>query len=100
MRTSRGFRQPLLSGMSSATSVRKTYSTAAITTELGALKLPGCCGEVPVKSRTALRAARSTRRADLDDGAAVGLVAVRAVARDAATIRRTDSSALSCTCRM
>ncbi len=60
IRTSTGLRQPLLSGMSSATRVRKTYRTAAITTELGALALPGCWGEVPAKSSTAPRAARST----------------------------------------
>src|SRR5690349_23618620 len=39
MRTSSGFRQPALSGMSSPTSVRKTYRTAAIETAEGALKL-------------------------------------------------------------
>ena len=33
---------------------------AAVTTELGALVLPGCCSEVPVKSITALRRSRST----------------------------------------
>ena len=39
MMTSSGFRQPALSGMSSATRVRKTYSTAAMQTAVGALKL-------------------------------------------------------------
>ncbi len=34
-----------------------------MTTERGALKLPFCWDEVPVKSRTAERAARSTRTA-------------------------------------
>jgi hypothetical protein len=37
--TSSGFRQPAFSGMSSSTSVRNRYSTAAIVTAFGALKL-------------------------------------------------------------
>ena len=41
MTTSSGFRQPALSGMSSSTSVRNTYSTAAMLTAAGALKLLG-----------------------------------------------------------
>ena len=45
--------------MSAPTSVRKTYRTADIVTAAGALKLSGSCGEVPVKSITALRACRS-----------------------------------------
>ncbi|CAM5543112.1 hypothetical protein SHIRM173S_05432 [Streptomyces hirsutus] len=57
----RGRRQPSLSGMSSATRVRKTYRTAALTTEKGALKLVGNCVVVPVKSMVAERSARSTR---------------------------------------
>ena len=63
MITRTGLRQPELSGMSSATRVRNTYSTAAMATDDGALKLPGSCGEVPVKSTSAVRAARSTRTA-------------------------------------
>ncbi len=58
---SRGRRQPSLSGMSSATRVRKTYRTAALTTAYGALKLVASCGEVPVKSTVAERLRRSTR---------------------------------------
>src|SRR6185436_6808151 len=58
-----GTRQPAFSGMSSSTSVRNTYSTAAIATDEGALKLLGSCGEVPVKSISAVRASRSTRMA-------------------------------------
>ncbi len=50
-----GFRQPAFSGISSSTSVRNTYSTAAMQTAVGALKLFCCCGEVPVKSISALR---------------------------------------------
>ena len=44
MMTWSGFRQPALSGMSSSTSVRNTYSTAAMQTAVGALKLLVCCG--------------------------------------------------------
>ena len=60
MRRVSGFRQPSLSGMSSPTRQRNTYSTTARVTAGGALKLPGRCGPVPVKSTTAVRAARST----------------------------------------
>ena len=59
-RIASGRRQPSFSGMSESTSVRNTYSTAAVQTANGALKLPACCGEVPSKSITALRACRST----------------------------------------
>ena len=55
--TSIGFRQPAFSGMSSSTSMRNTYSTAAMHTAVGALKLLSCCGDVPVKSTLAERAA-------------------------------------------
>ncbi|EWS52550.1 hypothetical protein X551_04663 [Methylibium sp. T29] len=59
--TRSGFRQPALSGMSSPTSVRKTYSTAAIVTDFGALKLPSSCWALlPLKSMQALRAVAST----------------------------------------
>src|SRR5687768_4697341 len=61
MITFSGFRQPALSGMSSSTSVRNTYSTAAMHTAVGALKLLVCWGEVPVKSISALRFLVSTR---------------------------------------
>ena len=61
MITSSGFRQPALSGMSSSTSVRNTYSTAAMHTAAGALKLFGSCARVPVKSIVALRALRVDR---------------------------------------
>src|SRR5688572_11478208 len=65
MMTLSGFRQPALSGMSSSTRVRKTYSTAAMHTAVGALKLLLCCGDVPVKSISALRFFASTRIATL-----------------------------------
>src|SRR5882762_9954303 len=55
MMTLSGLRQPELSGMSASTKVRKTYSTAAMHTADGALKLFGSCAEVPVKSIVALR---------------------------------------------
>ncbi len=58
---SSGRRQPSLRGMSSATRVRKTYRTAALTTEKGALKLLGSWADVPVKSMVAARFSRSTR---------------------------------------
>ena len=94
--TRSGFRQPAFSGMSSPTSVRNTYSTAAMHTAVGALKLLGSCGDVPVKSMTALRAAASTRiatriTAPLSSGS------VNAPSFSFVMTRRTDSSALSCT---
>ncbi|MNL65184.1 hypothetical protein D3C87_1894810 [compost metagenome] len=55
-----GARQPSFSGMSSLTMVRNTYSTAATAIAPGALKLLSNCGDVPVKSTTALRACVST----------------------------------------
>jgi hypothetical protein len=55
----KGLRHPALRGMSSSTRVRKTYSTAALPTAAGALKLLGRWGEVPVKSMVALRWAAS-----------------------------------------
>ncbi len=42
--TRTGLRQPAFSGISSSTSVRSTYRTAAMATDDGALKLPGSCG--------------------------------------------------------
>jgi hypothetical protein len=60
MMTSIGRRQPALSGISSSTSVRNTYNTAACTTAGGALKLLASSALVPVKSTQALRRARST----------------------------------------
>src|SRR5665647_169594 len=65
MMTLSGFRQPALSGMSSSTIVRNTYSTAAMHTAVGALKLLPCCAEVQVKSISALRFCVSTRIATL-----------------------------------
>ena len=59
MRISIGFRQPAFIGISSSTSVRNTYSTTARLTLRGALKLLGRWAEVPVKSTTAERLARS-----------------------------------------
>src|SRR5690606_10278396 len=56
----RGRRHPSLRGMSSATRVRKTYRTAALTTANGALKLVDSWADVPVKSTVAERWARST----------------------------------------
>ena len=46
--------------MSLSTSVRNTYSTAAIATPEGALKLSPSCGLVPVKSMVAVLACLST----------------------------------------
>ena len=82
--------------MSSSTSVRNTYSTAAMHTARGALKLFTCCGEVPVKSISAQRSLVSTRIATwicapLSRGS-VNWPSFRRV-----ITRRTDSSALSCT---
>ena len=99
MMTCSGFRQPAFSGMSSSTSVRKTYSTAAMQTAFGALKLLICCSEVPVKSISALRLFASTRiatliRAPLSSGR------VKRPSLSRVITRRTDSSALSCTWRM
>src|SRR5436853_18660 len=54
MTTWSGFRHPELSGMSASTSVRNTYSTAAMHTAEGALKLFGSCAAVPEKSSVAL----------------------------------------------
>ena len=65
MITLSGFMQPALSGISSATRVRNTYSTAAMQIELGALKLLSSWADVPVKSMSAVRAAWSTRIATL-----------------------------------
>src|SRR5690625_3567687 len=48
-------------GMSSATKVRNTYSTAALATAAGALKLLANCAEVPAKSIVAVRVAGSGR---------------------------------------
>ena len=81
MITVTGFRQPEFSGISSATSVRSTYSTAAMATEDGALKLPGSCAEVPVKSISADRLRLVHPHRDLDHRAAVELVAALAVAQ-------------------
>src|SRR5690606_3368183 len=44
IRTVNGRKNPAFKGMGRATSTRKLYSTAAMTTDEGALKLPGCCG--------------------------------------------------------
>jgi len=55
-----GRRQPALSGIGSSISVRNTYSTAATVTARGAFRLLACCGDVPVKSTTAVPAPRST----------------------------------------
>ena len=103
MTTSIGFRQPALSGMSSSTSMRNTYSTAAMHTAVGALKLLACCGEVPVKSTLALRAAPSMVTATwicapLSSGRVNCPPCMRAASLVMA--RRTLSSALSCTWRM
>ena len=99
MTTFSGFRQPALSGMSSSTRVRKTYSTAAIVTAFGALKLFGSCALVPVKSIVASRVAACTVTftaicAPLSSGS------VYCPSFNAVMTRRTDSSALSCTCCM
>ena len=53
--------QPSFNGIGSSSRVRKTYSVAARQIECGALKLFCCCLLVPVKSTSAVRAARSTR---------------------------------------
>jgi len=65
MITLSGCRQPELSGMSSSTRVRNTYSTAAMATLDGALKLSASCGEVPVKSISAVRSPALTVTATL-----------------------------------
>ena len=68
-------------------------------TEDGALKLPGNCAEVPVKSISADRVAGSTRTATLIT--APPSVSYRhCPSRSVQSTRRTASSALSCTCRM
>ncbi len=97
--TSSGFRQPALSGMSSSTSRRKTYSTAAIVTALGALKLLGSWPLVPVKSMVAARRSGctvtfTTMRAPLSSSSS------KRPFFSAVMTRRTLSSALSCTCFM
>ena len=77
MITLSGFRQPAFSGMSSSTSVRNTYSTAAMQTARGALKLFGSCargaGEVD-RRRCASLAVDADRdagsRAPLSSGSA------------------------------
>ena len=60
MTMSSGFRQPAFIGISASTRVRKTYSTAALQTADGALKLVGSWGLVPVKSMLRGRRRRST----------------------------------------
>jgi hypothetical protein len=56
MATLSGFKHPAFSGMSSSTSVRNTYNTAAMHTAEGALKLFRNCSDVPAKSIFASRA--------------------------------------------
>ena len=56
---SSGSRQPSLSGMGRSINVRNTYSTAAMHTARGALKLLTSWAEVPVKSTRARLIARS-----------------------------------------
>ena len=97
--TCKGFRQPAFSGMSSSTRLRKTYSTAAIVTALGALKLSGVCALVPVKSRMASRRPASTV-SDTQIWAPLSIGRVNWPFFSAVITRRTDSSALSCTCCM
>ena len=97
MITRSGLRHPALSGMSSSTRVRNTYSTAAMHTARGALKLLGSCALVPPKSITALREATSTCTrtaicAPLSSGS------TNSPSRRRVITRRTDSSAWSCTC--
>ena len=96
---SRGFRQPAFSGMSSSTSVRNTYSTAAIVMARGALKLLGNCALVPVKSMRAVRRSVSTLTAT-QIRAPLSSVSTNSPSLKAVITRRTHSSALSCTCRM
>jgi len=99
MSTCSGLRQPAFSGMSSSTSVRNTYSTAAMHTAVGALKLLLSCAEVPVKSICALRCTGSTRMATWIC-APLSSTSVNWPSRSLVITRRTDSSALSCTCPM
>ena len=68
-------------------------------TEDGALKLPGNCAEVPVKSISADLAAWFTRTATLIT-APLSVSYRHWPSRSAPITRRTASSALSCTCRM
>ncbi|MNV21319.1 hypothetical protein D3C71_1122510 [compost metagenome] len=99
MITLSGLRHPAFSGMSSSTSVRNTYSTAAMHTAVGALKLFVCCALVPVKSMVALRLCASTFTATLIC-APLSSGSVNAPSFRRVMTRRTDSSALSCTWRM
>ena len=85
--------------MSSSTKLRNTYSTAAMHTARGALKLFGNWALVPVKSISAVRSAAFTRTATwICAPLSSGKVNVPSLRR--VMTRRTDSSALSCTWRM
>src|SRR5476649_107672 len=96
MITVKGFKQPALSGISSSTKVRNTYSTAAMQTADGALKLLDSWLDVPVKSMVALRVAASTRIATLIC-APLSRSSTYWPSFRVAITRRTASSALSCT---
>ena len=94
-----GLRQPAFIGISSSTSVRNTYSTAALHTAEGALKFVGCCALVPVKSIVASRFAWSIEIATTIF-APLSISYSKRPSFSTPRTRRTDSSALSCTCRM
>ena len=99
MMTFSGFRQPAFSGMSSSTSVRNTYSTAAMHTAVGALKLLVSC------ARGAGEVDHGAARSRVDADRHLDLRAVVQRQRELPSFsrvitRRTDSSALSCTWRM
>jgi len=98
--TRKGLRQPALSGMSSSTRVRNTYSTAARVMDKGALKLLSSrCALVPVKSMCASRALRSTVTLTWMT-APLSRVSACWPSCSEVMARRTDASALSCTWRM
>ena len=96
---SSGFRHPAFIGISSSTSVRNTYSTAALHTADGALKLVGCCALVPVKSIVALRLALSIEIVTTIF-APLSISYSKWPSVSTSSTRRTASSALSCTCFM
>ena len=68
-------------------------------TASGALKLFGCCAEVPAKSTTAERAARSTAMRTRITAPLSSLTS-KLPSLSAPITRRTEASALSCTWRM
>ena len=99
MMTCNGLRQPAFIGISSSTSVRNTYRTAALHTAEGALKLVGCCGLVSLKSMVASRFALSIDMVTTTF-APLSISYSKCPSFSTSSTRRTASSALSCTCFM